>query len=108
MTTVTVKKQKKMQRETARVLKQLEMIAIWALNMLKTPKLEAQKELLGPNNTIITMKSRKLEIKTSSLRLRAKTQLLQASCQPKVASQSSKRQALSKTTGTVRFCLEVG
>lgn len=80
MTTVTVKKQMKMQRETAKVLKQLEIIAIWALNMLKTPKLKAQKELLGPSNSIITMKSRNWKIKTLSLRLKAKTQLLQANC----------------------------
>lgn len=41
MTTVTAKKQKKTQEETARVPKQPEMVAIWALIMLKTPKLEA-------------------------------------------------------------------
>lgn len=84
MTTVTMKKPKKRQRETAGVPKQRELVVNLAMKMLKTRELKAQMEQPRLINAISTKRRRRPEAKTSSLRQTADAQLPRINLLPKL------------------------
>ena len=108
MTTVTVKKQKKTPRETAKVPKRLELVTILAPNMLKTRELKAQKERRCLTSTILTKKRKRSEAKASFLRQRADTQLPRANCPHKRASSPPKLLAQLNRMLSAKYSLALG